>query len=87
MNLKAHHNAVREILTEFLFDANDVTTLGAEDKACESLDKLYGQMWYERLIKQVDHEKVTWPDNSSNEYILAVVGNVYLKAVREAAKI
>lgn len=48
-------------------------------------DIMTGQEWYDRLIKEVDHEKIEWPTNSSNEYIVATIGNVYLTAAKKAA--
>ena len=46
-----------------------------------------GQEWYDEFIKEVDHGKVSWPDNASNEYITAMVGNIYLEAAKRASGI
>jgi len=44
-----------------------------------------GQEWYDRLLKEVHKQPVSWPENASKEYIVAVVGNVYLAAAERAA--
>ena len=60
---------------------------GVEIMSINGKEVMTGQEWYDRFIKNADHEKVTWPDNASREVICAMVGQVYTEAAKKASNI
>lgn len=78
VNAKPHHPKVRDILIEFLGIAGDSTLMGAEDRACEQLDKLYGELFLERFSHEIDK----WFTGALTSSVISV-----MEAARKAAAI
>jgi hypothetical protein len=60
------------------------------EKRAQVFDKygyMTGQEWYDKFIKEADHTPVEWPENSSREYITAMVGIAYINAAKKASGI
>jgi hypothetical protein len=76
--MKTHHNKVRKILADY--EATRTTKpleWGAEDKACEELDRLFGELFLERFEKEI----AGWLEDALTSSEITV-----LEAARRAAR-